>query len=42
VDGRRSAPLPAPLLGQHNNEVLCGELGLSPDEMAVLAAEKAI
>jgi crotonobetainyl-CoA:carnitine CoA-transferase CaiB-like acyl-CoA transferase len=42
VDGRRAAPSSSPLLGQHNNEVLCGELGLSPNEMAVLAAEKVI
>ena len=40
VDGQRSPPSPAPLLGQHNHEVLCGELGLSAGEMAVLAAEK--
>lgn len=42
VDGQRSPPSPAPLLGQHNHEVLCGELGLSAGEMAVLAAEKTI
>jgi crotonobetainyl-CoA:carnitine CoA-transferase CaiB-like acyl-CoA transferase len=42
VDGERSPPSPAPLLGQHNHEVLCGELGLSADEVAVLAAEKII
>jgi crotonobetainyl-CoA:carnitine CoA-transferase CaiB-like acyl-CoA transferase len=42
VDGQRSPPSPAPLLGQHNHEVLCGELGLSVGEMAVLAAEKTI
>ena len=42
VDGQRSSPSPAPLLGQHNHEVLCGELGLSSGEMAVLAAEKTI
>jgi crotonobetainyl-CoA:carnitine CoA-transferase CaiB-like acyl-CoA transferase len=39
VDGQRSAPLPAPLLGQHTHEVLCSELGLSASEVAVLAAE---
>jgi crotonobetainyl-CoA:carnitine CoA-transferase CaiB-like acyl-CoA transferase len=27
----------APLIGEHNEEVLCGELGLSKAEMAVLA-----
>jgi CoA:oxalate CoA-transferase len=42
VDGQRSPPSPAPLLGQHNREVLCGELGLSSTEVAVLAAEKII
>jgi len=42
VDGQRSAPSPAPLLGQHNHEVLCDELGLTAGEMAVLAAEKTI
>ena len=42
VDGQRSPPAPAPLLGQHNHEVLCGELGLSAGEMAMLAAEKII
>jgi crotonobetainyl-CoA:carnitine CoA-transferase CaiB-like acyl-CoA transferase len=42
VDGQRSAPLPAPLLGQHTHEVLCSELGLSASEVAVLAAEKIV
>jgi len=42
VDGQRSPPSPAPLLGQHNREVLCGELGLSASELAVLATEKII
>jgi crotonobetainyl-CoA:carnitine CoA-transferase CaiB-like acyl-CoA transferase len=37
VDGRRSPPSPAPLLGQHNEEVLCGELGLTPSEIANLS-----
>jgi crotonobetainyl-CoA:carnitine CoA-transferase CaiB-like acyl-CoA transferase len=42
VDGQRSPPSAAPLLGQHNHEVLCDELGLSASEVAVLAAEKTI
>ena len=42
VDGRRAPPSSAPLLGQHNNDVWCGELGLSSNEVAVLAAEKII
>ena len=42
VDGQRGTPSPAPLLGQHNHEVLCGELGLSAGDVAVLAAEKVI
>ena len=38
VDGKRDAPSPAPLLGQHNREVFCGELSLSTSELAALAA----
>ncbi|MEU9246163.1 CoA transferase [Streptomyces sp. NPDC048385] len=32
------APAPAPLLGQHTDEVLTGELGLSPEQIAGLRA----
>jgi crotonobetainyl-CoA:carnitine CoA-transferase CaiB-like acyl-CoA transferase len=42
VDGKRTGPSPAPLVGQHNHEVYCGELGLSTDDLAGLAAEKII
>ena len=42
IDGRRPGTSAAPLLGQHNHQVLCGELGLSADDLAVLAAEKVI
>jgi crotonobetainyl-CoA:carnitine CoA-transferase CaiB-like acyl-CoA transferase len=33
---------PAPTLGQHNESVLCGILGLSPDELGALEAEGVI
>ena len=42
VDGHRSPTSSAPLLGQHNQDVLCGELGLKESELAVLAREKII
>ena len=38
LDGQRAAPSPAPLLGQHNDEVFRGELGLEQRELEVLAA----
>jgi crotonobetainyl-CoA:carnitine CoA-transferase CaiB-like acyl-CoA transferase len=38
VNGSRLTTAPAPLLGQHNHEVFCGELGLSKSELEVLAA----
>jgi formyl-CoA transferase len=35
MDGRQpSAPAPAPRLGEHNDEVWCGVVGLSADELA--------
>lgn len=42
---RRSGPMharPAPLLGQHNEDVLGGLLGLSPERLAELSAEAII
>jgi hypothetical protein len=42
VNGSRTEASPAPLLGQHNQQVFCGELGLGEKELAVLAAEKVI
>lgn len=42
IDGQRAAPSPSPMLGQHNQEVFCGELGLSKSELVELAAERVI
>jgi crotonobetainyl-CoA:carnitine CoA-transferase CaiB-like acyl-CoA transferase len=38
VDGQRTGPSPAPLVGQHNEEVYCGDLGMSAQGLAALAA----
>ncbi len=39
IDGKRPDAAPAPMLGQHNDEIYCGELGLQNGEIEVLAAE---
>ncbi len=42
VDGKRPDPAPAPMLGQHNYEIYCGELGMEKRELEVLAVEGVI
>jgi len=42
VNGAREDASPAPLLGQHNHEVFCGDLGLSGSELESLAADGVI
>ena len=32
----------APLVGEHNEEILCGELGLSKGELAALAESQVV
>jgi len=39
IDGRRSVPASAPLLGQHNDEVFGGEIGLGKQDLEILAAD---
>ena len=42
LDGESPALRVSPLMGEHNEEVLRGLLGLSPDEYAALLAEGVI
>jgi crotonobetainyl-CoA:carnitine CoA-transferase CaiB-like acyl-CoA transferase len=42
IDGKRAGPSPAPLLGEHNQDVFCGELGLNAKELTALVTEKII
>jgi crotonobetainyl-CoA:carnitine CoA-transferase CaiB-like acyl-CoA transferase len=37
VDGRRTGPAPAPTVGQHNQEIFCGDLGISARDLAALS-----
>jgi crotonobetainyl-CoA:carnitine CoA-transferase CaiB-like acyl-CoA transferase len=39
LDGKRVTSRPAPLLGQHNHEIYCDELGLDRHEVEILAAD---
>ncbi len=38
IDDQRAGPAPAPLVGQHNQEVFCGEIGMTTQDLAALAA----
>ena len=42
MDGKRTAPAPAPILGQHNDEIFCGELGLNRKDIQALAVDGVI
>jgi crotonobetainyl-CoA:carnitine CoA-transferase CaiB-like acyl-CoA transferase len=38
VNGERSGPSPAPLLGEHNEEIYCNELRLDKRDIEALGA----
>jgi CoA:oxalate CoA-transferase len=42
VDGKRSPPAPAPLLGQHNEEVYCRDFGMAGADLEALSAQGVI
>ncbi|MEX0782589.1 MAG: CoA transferase [Dehalococcoidia bacterium] len=42
ADGEATRLVPAPLLGEHTDEVLCGELGLTPGEIEELRTSRVV
>jgi crotonobetainyl-CoA:carnitine CoA-transferase CaiB-like acyl-CoA transferase len=38
VDGQRTGHAPASLVGQHNEDIYCGELGMNAEDLAALSA----
>ena len=42
VEGERSGPSPAPLMGQHNEEIYCNELRLDKRDVEALGASGVI